>query len=203
MSHAVAPLDTIEVISHANIYLRDILSLLQLVRVLRMKTEPCHNKAVQQVLGFRRVTHDVFRLLPASAIYQYARNQRSRMVASEEEDLVSKNVLRKLITGCFTEVPCNRALKTLDRFRPMLEPRSRHESPPLHLVIQIVLRMVLVLDSLRDLDQSATIMEQKRSVKLICARTPPYSQPLSYPDIYSRICSKPCQYRHINQTKSP
>lgn len=129
------------------------------------------------MLGFRRVTHDTFRILPATAIYLHARRNGTHQVSSQLEDvsLVSKKEIARLITDCWAETSYARALKAIEISRPMLGIKRGEQAPPLQMLLQAVLNMVLILDTVRDFKTSEILGKQKRFVESH-TKSPVYSK---------------------------
>ena len=146
-------------------WLRMFLPMCHSLRDLCLQMDPQHNLSVQQTLGFRGVTSEIFQLFPDSAIEKQALARKSPFIMSlgdtSQYRLVSRNVLRNLLFHCLAGSLKRRVFEAVSVSRGKLEhQKSGHVS--LRSEVECLLHMLMLLDDTRGLAPVKELQEEKR-----------------------------------------
>ncbi|KAI0089802.1 hypothetical protein BDY19DRAFT_992766 [Irpex rosettiformis] len=149
-------------------WLKTFLPMSVLLRNLCFQKDPHHNPSVQLVLGFRCVTHNIFHLLPGSAIEKHALAKKTPFMelgSADEYRLVSRDVLRNLLSRCMSDSLRRRVYEVAQNLRWELKPRKRGSVPfTLQTALQCLVHTALLLDDTRQLVPADDLEPEKRNL---------------------------------------
>ncbi|KAI0344277.1 hypothetical protein BDW22DRAFT_1147716 [Trametopsis cervina] len=124
----------------------------RLLRSIYLESDPIHNQQVQEILGFRCVTVNIYRLLPNSALQRRATIMKTPVTGSDESNgsLVSRTALKNLLDDCLGHSLSRR----VDEVVSTLQGAAFSKWYDLSTRLSILACIAMVLDDVRDITES-------------------------------------------------